>query len=213
MASTIIHMAVAKKVNEYLHFSEQDYFIGSIAPDLAKYIGESRSCSHFLDDSLKCTPNILRYVEKYHNYMDKPFEVGYFVHLYTDKIWYGDFLNKFSFKNEQVETLDGQIKKVDPTEIKKMVYSDYMAINMYLVKKYDLDLSIFYNEVMIPNSSIEELDISNINLLLNAMGTILLEDCKKEKYLFNEDMVNKFIEDTSSEIIRFLKMLYTQKAN
>ena len=41
MASAIIHLAVAKKILEKIHVeNEYDYYLGSIAPDIAKQIVE-----------------------------------------------------------------------------------------------------------------------------------------------------------------------------
>lgn len=207
MASALIHLAVAKKINEYLHLPEQDYYVGSIAPDLSKYLGLTKIKSHFIDSlEYRNTPNILRYLEQYKKEMKKPFEMGYFVHLYTDKIWYDTFFDKIAF-NDYVETLDGELKSVNGKELQDMSYSDYSAINMYLMDKYNLDLSIFYNDIKVPESSIKELNISNIKLLLDEMGLILLRDRKRVRYLFNEEMVDKFIEDSSNEIINFLKIM------
>ena len=42
MASAIIHMCVAKKVNEVLKMDENMIFLGSIAPDISKIVGESK---------------------------------------------------------------------------------------------------------------------------------------------------------------------------
>ena len=48
MASAIIHISVAKKINEILHMNEKELFLGTIAPDISKQIGESKDKSHFL---------------------------------------------------------------------------------------------------------------------------------------------------------------------
>ena len=42
MASVIIHMAIAKKVNNKLNRDERTVLLGGIAPDLPKCIGESK---------------------------------------------------------------------------------------------------------------------------------------------------------------------------
>ena len=73
MASAIIHIAVAKKVNEYLNRNKKELYLGAIAPDAAKIIGIDRKITHFIskndDDS---SPNI-----------------EYFKSLYIDKMSYG----------------------------------------------------------------------------------------------------------------------------
>lgn len=93
MASALIHMTVSKKVNDYLKLPEQDYYLGSVAPDLAKYVGKTKKISHMIDNpEYKDLPNIYRFIEKYKTELNKPFEMGYLVHLLTDKIWYERFL-------------------------------------------------------------------------------------------------------------------------
>ena len=45
MASAIIHLAVAKTLEKYLDIeNKKDYYLGSIAPDISKQIGENNSC-------------------------------------------------------------------------------------------------------------------------------------------------------------------------
>ena len=66
MASAIIHMCVAKKVNEVLKMDENMIFLGSIAPDISKIVGESKVASHFLDGMDEdCIPNCEKFVNKY----------------------------------------------------------------------------------------------------------------------------------------------------
>ena len=42
MASSIIHICVAKEVNKYLKRNEKEILIGSIAPDISKQIGRTK---------------------------------------------------------------------------------------------------------------------------------------------------------------------------
>ena len=49
MASAVIHLCVAKEVNKYLKMDENMLLLGSIAPDLAKQINQTKEISHFLD--------------------------------------------------------------------------------------------------------------------------------------------------------------------
>lgn len=211
MASALIHMTVSKKVNDYLKLPEQDYYLGSVAPDLAKYVGKTKKISHMIDNpEYKDLPNIYRFIEKYKTELNKPFEMGYLVHLLTDKIWYERFFDKFYFK-DYVETLDGELIKTNDEELKYMVYSDYSSINMYLISKFDLDLSIFYNEIEIPETKIDELDFSKLPLMLNNLGLIFLKDKTKERYLFNEKMVNDFVLEATEEIIAFIKLMNLNK--
>ena len=89
MASAIIHLCVAKEVNKYLKMDENELFLGAIAPDISKQIGETKEISHFLDHTNEDDiPNIDRFLSKYKSELNKPFEMGYFIHLLTDKYWF-----------------------------------------------------------------------------------------------------------------------------
>ena len=43
MASAIIHICVAKEINKTLQLPEKELFLGSIAPDISKQVGQTRS--------------------------------------------------------------------------------------------------------------------------------------------------------------------------
>ncbi len=54
MASALIHLAVAKKVLEHFDVKdEKHYYLGSIAPDIAKMVGLTRKRGHFIEEGIK----------------------------------------------------------------------------------------------------------------------------------------------------------------
>ena len=86
MASAVIHLCVAKEVNKYINMDEKHILLGSIAPDIAKQVGQTKEISHFLDHTNEDDiPNIERFLDKYRSELTKPFEMGYFIHLLTDQ--------------------------------------------------------------------------------------------------------------------------------
>ena len=92
MASAVIHLCVAKKINSFLQMDERPFSIGAIAPDIAKLVGETKNKSHFLNEDEKedTPPHFKKFIEKYHDDLDKPFELGYLIHLMTDYYWFKD---------------------------------------------------------------------------------------------------------------------------
>ena len=59
MASSVIHLAIAKELEKYFNIKNKyDYYLGSIAPDLSKQIGRTKKESHFLFDTREGVPNI-----------------------------------------------------------------------------------------------------------------------------------------------------------
>ena len=72
MASAVIHLAIAKELEKYLQVNnKKDYYLGSIAPDISKQIGEDRDISHFIINTKKDIPNITIFVNRYPNFQLK----------------------------------------------------------------------------------------------------------------------------------------------
>lgn len=204
MASAIIHICVAKKLNERLRKEEKNFYLGSIAPDLTKFVGLPKTKSHFLTNSYKeDVPNIEEFMALYRKDLNKDFELGYFVHLYTDKLWFDDFFGSLVV-NSSIKLLDGTIVNVKPEEVSNLIYNDYTSLNVDLIDYYDLDLSLFYEEFIYPEISIKEIPSEKLFLIVEKMG-IIVENSKTEKnFVFEISSVNNFIDDTVEKIYQYL---------
>ena len=204
MASAIIHLAVAKTLEQYLNIENpRDYYLGSIAPDIAKQIGESKQRSPFLINSRDDIPNIELFTSKYPNFKENSFDLGYFIHLYTDKIWFSRFTSQI-YSGNYIKLLDGTVITSSPEEIMKIVYQDYTNLNIQLLDEYKMDLSLFYEEFIVPNTSIEEIPKEKLNILIDKMG-LIIENSKEEKpYTFDIFLVLQFIDEASQEILNIL---------
>ena len=205
MASTIIHLAIAKKVQEKIRIeNKKDYYLGSIAPDISKQIGESREVSHFLINTKEDIPNLNIFVKRYPLFPYNSFEVGYFTHLYTDKVWNESFLPNF-IKDNFLKLVDGTEVKVTKEEAKDMLYSDYTNLNIKIIDEYQLDLSLFYEEFIPPKTNMKEIPVNQLDILLNKIG-IILENSKSEKtYTLDFNSVKDFINTTAEQIIEEIK--------
>lgn len=205
MASTIIHLAVAKKVLEKNKVkNEKEYYLGAIAPDLSKQIGEKKEESHFLINTKDDIPNVKLFVKRYPLFKFNSFDLGYFTHLYTDKKWKEDFVTKIVSGNS-IKLLDGTVIETTEEEMKRMLYSDYTNLNIKLIETYDLDLSLFYEEIPKPKTKIKEISLDNLDILINKMG-ILIENSKEEKtYTLDIEPIKQFINETAEEIIKEIK--------
>ena len=167
MASSVIHLAIAKKLKKCLNVKNSyDYYLGAIAPDLAKQISRTKKLSHFLFDTREDVPNMDKFTEKYKYFYKNDFELGYYIHLYTDKIWFNEFINSLTYRNS-VKLLDGTIIKATEQEITSMIYQDYTNINIQLIDEYNLDLSLFYEEFSKPHSCLDEIPLNKLNILIS----------------------------------------------
>ena len=205
MASAIIHLAIAKKISEKTNIPNiKDYYLGTIAPDISKQMGENKEQSHFLINTHNNIPNINIFKKRYPTYKYNSFDLGYFIHLYTDKIWKEEFIPKLA-KSNALHLPNGTVIKATEEEINNMIYADYTNINKKIAEKYNLNLAIFQEEFNKPTTMIREIPIDSLDILINKMR-ILIENSKQEtKYTLDMNLIENFIEETSSKIIKDLK--------
>ncbi len=206
MASAVIHLAVAKELEKYLKIeNKKDYNLGAIAPDIAQQLKIEKTKSHFIYNTKSDIPNIKLFKEKYKNFMSNSFELGYFTHLYTDKLWFDGFIDSLTYSNS-IKLLDGTIIHVPQEEIKELIYNDYTNLNTIIIDKYNIDLSLFYEEYQKPNTSIEEVPIDKLNILIDKMG-VIIENSKLEKsYIFDITLIDNFINTCVEKIIKELNI-------
>lgn len=200
MASAMIHIAVANEINKVLKMDTRKLLIGSIAPDMGKLIGREKLITHFLDPNVADDiPQMEKFVEKYKEYLNDPFVLGYYIHLYTDFFWFKYFIPEV-LENDYITKLDGTVVKCNGRMASLYIYNDYTNLNIDLLDIYDLDCKIFYMEPPELIDVIEEIDMTKIQLLLDQMGIIIENTTKKKEFIFDMDAVNKFI-STSVQFI------------
>ncbi len=204
MASAVIHLCIAKEVNKLLGMDEKLLFLGTIAPDISKQIGQTKEISHFLDHSNEDDiPNIDRFLAKYRSELNKPFEMGYFIHLLTDKYWFRDYIYNYIARYAK----DNKKKDLTYAALKQIIYDDYTNINIDLITHYNLSLELFYEDIDYPTSIITEIPMDKLPIIVEKMG-IIIEESKEEKtFIFDMNDVIAFIEETVKYIVKDIKML------
>ncbi len=205
MASAVIHLAVAKVLEPYLKINNRkDYYLGSIAPDIAKQIGRTKKESHFLYNEKEDVPNIKMFTDKYPNFYKNDFDLGYYIHLFTDKLWFDKFISNLTQSNS-IKLIDGTIIKTTPEELTDLIYSDYTNLNVKVIEEYDMDLSLFYEDFQLPKTDITEIPSEKLDILIDKMG-IIIENSKQDKnYIFDIYLIKEFIEKTKERILEELK--------
>ncbi len=199
MASAVIHLAVANEINKELNRDKSQLLIGAIAPDISKFIGEDKTKSHFLKELGSNIPDIESFLNKYKNSLTDDFVMGYFIHLYTDYLWFKYFVTEF-YDKPMITKLDGTAVKCSGNMLSLYVYNDYTNLNIKLIDRYNMDLKIFYNQLPKLSNIIEEIPMDKMGLLLSQMGIIIENSKEKKDYIFNIENVEKFI-TTSVELI------------
>ena len=203
MASSMIHIAVANELNKTLNRDNKKLLIGSIAPDIAKLIGRTKIVSHFQDkdDDL---PNLNKFLSKYKSDLSDDFVLGYYIHIFTDYLWFKYFVPDF-YENGIIYKLDGTIENISVDRKINYFYNDYTNLNIKLIDEYNLDLSIFYEDIPIFNNIIKEIPMNRIDVIINQ-ASIIIENTKETKpYIFDMNLVNKFIKTSVDYILSNLK--------
>ena len=200
MASAIIHLAVAKELEKYFNITNKfDYYIGSIAPDIAKQIDKPKHLTHFSTKDKCDFPDINKFTSTYPNFYKYDFDLGYYIHLYTDKIWYEEFEPTFASK-DYIKLLNGTYIPRIEDEFCKLVYENYKNLNIKLLDYYNLNLNIFYDNFTIPLSSIDIFPLEELPKLLDEMGILIENSQDQECLLFNFEQIKDFIKTTVQKI-------------
>ena len=210
MASAVIHMAIANEINKYLKCDKDKILIGSIAPDISKQIGDTKVGSHFLDSEDTTIPNINKFLDKYKHKINDAFVLGYFIHLYTDYLWFKYFIPEiYNSEEHTISRIDGNVVKCNGHMQDKYIYNDYINLNVRLLDEYDMDLSIFYNDVPYLENIIEEIPMDKIGIIINKMSIIIANSKEGKSFVFDLENIKKFIELSVELILAELTQLNT----
>ena len=190
MASSVIHICIANEINKTINRDSKKLLIGTIAPDISKLLGETKFYSHFLDNVNNNIPNINKFLDKYGNYLNDDFVLGYYIHLYTDYLWFKYFIPNI-IKGNYIKELDGTL--VEYTE---------------KTFKYYVPMKIFYEEIPYIPNIISEIPIDRLNLIVDKTGILIEESKKGKKYLFKIDDIITFIESSKKTILKELDSIY-----
>lgn len=208
MASSMIHIAVASELNKKLNRDKSKLLIGTIAPDISKLIGESKRITHFVNDETESdsVPDLDLFLKKYKNKINDDFVLGYYIHLFTDYLWFKYFLTEI-WTDDMITKLDGTVVKCEGRMALQYIYNDYTNLNINLIDDYNLDLKIFYNEIPEIENIITEIPMNKLFLIVDKAGEIIENTKLHKDMVFNMKNVHKFIETTIDLITDNLKEL------
>ena len=205
MASAGGRIAVAGEFNKDLKMKEKELFLGAIAPDISKQLGESKIKSHFLLNDKSDLPILDNFLDKYQDNLNNPFIMGYYIHLFTDYLWFKYFVSEITNDNDYIKLLNENKITCSKEEISKLIYNDYTNLNILLIEEYNLDLSLFYEELEIPNIKFDEIPLNKLQVIVDQMGIIIANSKKEYTYSFNIDNIKQFIEFCKKIIINDIK--------
>ncbi len=205
MASSLIHVAVCNELNKKLKRNSKQILVGTIAPDISKLVGESKQYTHFLDRN-DGIPNLTRFLNKYISYLNDDFVLGYYIHLYTDYLWFKYFIPEvYDESKNLIRKIDGTVVNCHGHMAEIYIYNDYTNINEQLVKKYKIDLDFLYDEKLEFNDIIREAHMDKINLIINKAKEIYEGSKVRREYVFDMENIDNFINLSVKLILADLK--------
>ena len=199
MPTFVIHEAIAKKINEKYNFEELPFLIGSVAPDswhCAKHFGnENRLMFHFQKTD-KDLDGYDKFYEKYKNFMDNPFYVGYYIHLLTDVYFKKYVYPKYHYlinSSENIYKYHGVIKMID-------------LLHYKLIKKYNIEEINNFNEFNMDSILIDEFDMSGLHDDIIYMNKII-STAKEEKEIIKFEDITKDVENATTYVLDNLEKI------
>ncbi len=206
MASSLIHAAVCNELNKKLKRNPKQILIGTIAPDISKLVGETKQYTHFLDNKNDDVPNLTRFLNKYIKYLNDDFVLGYYIHLYTDYLWFKYFIPEIYDESKNlIKKIDGTIVNCHGHMAEMYIYNDYTNINEQVVKKYKLDLSFLYDKKPEFNDIIKEAHMDKMDLIINKAKEIYEGSKVHRDYVFDMENIDNFISLSVKLIMADLK--------
>lgn len=154
MAGYVIHLAVAEEyLRKHDNNEKYDEFIqGVIFPDGV----EDKSRTHYGKNSSHV--NLVDFLSE--NNLDTSFKRGYFLHLFTDYLFYNKYIDTFS----------------------KDIYNDYDLLNKELMKKYNVMLpSEIKNKVFFKSQgNLKILTVELMKRVIDEISEYDIDSTKKE---------------------------------
>ena len=198
-----IHLEVGKRLNNYLKYNDRDYnnfLLGNILPDINNaYVVKDiktklgHDITHFDDN--KSFKHYVTFLSKYHNRIDEPIYLGYYVHLYTDYLFNREFYNMI--KKRQLDCMEKDT-------LRKRKQHDFKLFN----NKY-LDNIIVLNNI---NETLKKIDIEEVSIceedIINVINYLNNTPIYKGNYEFyNDELLEDVLKSVVNKIIANLNLI------
>ena len=95
----------------------------------------------------------------------------------------------------------------------KLIYNDYTNINIDIIDRYNLDLSIFYEPLPNFKNIIKEIPMDRLKVIIDKAGIIIENSKKNKSYIFDINEIERFISFSSNTILNDLKLMGIKNSN
>ena len=220
MPGFILHITTAKMLfDKYNMDVDQDAFgVGNLIPDSVS----DKTFSHFRHPSrnkkLMVYPDMDLFLDKYQHLLSDSSCLGYYFHLYVDRIYAKDYIPKIvTFYDENgLEVSDrtdithalikrtGELVPIKTFFSDEYYYGDFTKLNTYLINRFDLSTSLNKN---VKNPGISEVDYADIAAIEKNLQEYLdvPEDAVNELKVFEAEHLINFLEGLVDEFVERIK--------
>ena len=191
MPTPMMHVAIAKKVNEKLFLEEDLLYVGCL---MTNWTNVEYHVSHFKEEHEGieglCNPD--KYISKYQDKLDDPIVIGYLIHLLTDRFWNKYMLNNVYLYNEENKVIGVKTKRKKELnvpqesiyELKKKTYDNY---DNYLIGKNLVDL-ITEKILILPHLDEIKITTEELDQKIYEYNKLVKDQKKKNNFLtFNNN--------------------------
>ncbi|QFP79358.1 hypothetical protein [Latilactobacillus graminis] len=181
MGSRIMHYAIASILEKKYGF-DNNFLIGSIAPDINKNSKTPKELTHFMkvrsDGEHDMFPE--DFIKEYGNSIDS-FKQGYYLHLISDNIWLNMIYKKYVLNNSNDE------KRI---ALEKF-YKDFHYFNQRIITQYNLKpLKISHTVI----SHINEINDDDLPLIIKDLNLDFTDfSTQKSPYLLSIEDIDRYI--------------------
>lgn len=187
---------------------QNDFYIGNLLPDA---VGD-KTASHFRNpkylDRMIVWPRPEEFRRKYASHMNEPLYLGYYFHLYIDKVFFSEYLPlAVEFLNENGQPAE-LLRDVCSVRIKKngqmitrnqylseeYYYGDYTKMNTWLCEQYHLPEDLYPAH----DPGIEEADYSEVGKIIELLKEYrkVPAEAVRDVRVFDVERLMKFLEES-----------------
>ena len=106
-----------------------------------------------------------------------------------------------------ITKIDGTIVKCKEDMLNEYIYNDYTNLNIRLLEEYNMDLSIFFNDIPHLDNIIDEIPMDNISIIVDKVGIIIQNTKEQKELIFDIKNIKTFVNLSVELILAKLKEL------
>ena len=192
MPTQMMHIAIAKKVNEKLDLEKNLLYVGCL---ITNWTNVEYHISHFKKEheGIEGLSNPDLFYDKYQQLLNNPIVLGYLIHILTDRFW-----NKYMLNNVYLYNEDNQVVGVK-TRKKKELTMPEESIYELKAKTYNK-----YDNYLLGQNLVDKIKEKNFELPNLEEIKITTEELDKKI-----DEYNKLVDDSKKK--RLLTGMKTNK--